>query len=446
MEGEFLEIHRSKLELDPCGDRGQPSIRSITHCVFLFCVRKDALNRLRTQGVGCLTYRRMPYVFCPLQIFLPDMTGYGFRVLPVLRAFLQFWAIPANIAFALIFPISFTVGSGITENLVLRAQDTIVIFIIYVRIPGQIPFLRHRPFVGKRWDFSTIEDLFANPWRFVPCIRCNDLYFRIMCLQALKYRIEYYVVMNVTWRNFRLQYIAPSVAYGMRLIRKAFLVLSLVEHSAFRVSGGFCHHFFLPRRTRSVIVIFLLQRFLSMCCAIRFDLLIQLLLIAFRCNRYGLFHLLFQVRIRFDMRSIHKHDFRRQVSCPGNFLQYPPEHTFDYFGCKSMPECVADGCKVRQLLRHGVPQKPSIGHIHFRIPHGLPQRTDAKQMLDQHQLKQNHRITAGPSVILAVQVFYQFVYARKIHRCVDLPQQVSLGYQHICAQHFYRLALLRFFL
>ena len=121
MEGEFLEIHRSKLELDPCGDRGQPSIRSITHCVFFFCVRKDALNRLRTQGVGCLTYRRMPYVLCPLQIFLPDMTGYGFRVLPVLRAFLQFWAIPANIAFALIFPISFTVGGGITENLVLRA-------------------------------------------------------------------------------------------------------------------------------------------------------------------------------------------------------------------------------------------------------------------------------------------------------------------------------------
>ena len=121
MEGEFLEIHRSKLELDPCGDRGQPSIRSITHCVFLFCVRKDALNRLRTQGVGCLTYRRMPYVFCPLQIFLPDMTGYGFRVLPVLRAFLQFWAIPANIAFALIFPISFTVGGGIAQDLVLQA-------------------------------------------------------------------------------------------------------------------------------------------------------------------------------------------------------------------------------------------------------------------------------------------------------------------------------------
>ena len=123
VEGEFLEIHRSKLELDPCGDRGQPSIWSITHCVFLFGVRKDALNRLRTQGIGCFAERGMADIFRSLQILLPDMTGYCFRMLPVLRTFLQFWAISANIAFALVFPISFAVGSGITQNLVLRTQD-----------------------------------------------------------------------------------------------------------------------------------------------------------------------------------------------------------------------------------------------------------------------------------------------------------------------------------
>lgn len=85
MEGEFLEIHRSKLELDPCGDRGQPSIWSITHCVFLFGVCKDALNRLRTQGIGCLTNWGVTDIFRSFQILLPDMAGYGFCVLPVLR-------------------------------------------------------------------------------------------------------------------------------------------------------------------------------------------------------------------------------------------------------------------------------------------------------------------------------------------------------------------------
>ena len=54
VDGEFLEIHRSKLELDPGGYRGQPSIGCITHGVFFFCVRKDALNGLGSQGVGCL--------------------------------------------------------------------------------------------------------------------------------------------------------------------------------------------------------------------------------------------------------------------------------------------------------------------------------------------------------------------------------------------------------
>ena len=46
VDGEFLEIHRSKFELDPGGYRGQPSIGCITHRVFLFRVRKDALNGL----------------------------------------------------------------------------------------------------------------------------------------------------------------------------------------------------------------------------------------------------------------------------------------------------------------------------------------------------------------------------------------------------------------
>ena len=258
---------RGKLELDPCGDRGQPSIWSITHCVFLFGVRKDALNRPRSQSVGCFAYWRMPDVFRPFQIRLPDMTGYRFRVLPVLCAPLPLWAISANIAFALVFPISFTVGGGITENLVLRAQDTIVIFIVYVRVPGQVSFLCHWPPVGQRWDSSAVEDLFANPWRFVPCVRCNYLDFRIMRRQALKYRVECHTVVNATRGYLRLQYIAASVAYRMRLVRKAFPVLSLVEHSALRTGGGFSHLLLLHRSRWPVIASILPKRFFP--CAAR---------------------------------------------------------------------------------------------------------------------------------------------------------------------------------
>ncbi len=83
MEGEFLKIHRSKLELDPCGNRSQPSVGCITHCVFFFCVCKDSLNGLRMQGIGCFANQEMTGIFRSFQIFLPDMTGEGFSVLPL---------------------------------------------------------------------------------------------------------------------------------------------------------------------------------------------------------------------------------------------------------------------------------------------------------------------------------------------------------------------------
>mgnify|MGYP000557457937 CR=1 FL=1 len=46
MDGEFPEIYRSKLMINPCGNRDQPSVSCITHYMFLLCVCKDALKRL----------------------------------------------------------------------------------------------------------------------------------------------------------------------------------------------------------------------------------------------------------------------------------------------------------------------------------------------------------------------------------------------------------------
>ena len=81
VDGKFLEIHRSKLELDPGSNGGQPSIRCITHGVFFFRVRKDALNGLGAQGVGCFAKRRMPDVFRPFQVILPDVARNCFGTL-----------------------------------------------------------------------------------------------------------------------------------------------------------------------------------------------------------------------------------------------------------------------------------------------------------------------------------------------------------------------------
>ena len=136
--------------------------------------------------------------------------------------------------------------------------------------------------------------------------------------------------------------------------------------------------------------------------SIRFDLSVQLLLIPLRRHGNLLLHALLQVRVRLDVRSVHKYHLRRQISRPGDLHQYPEEHAFDHFRRKAMAERIADRRKVRKTLRHRVAQKPAIRHVHFRVAHGLPQRSDPEQMLDQHQLEQHHRITAWPAVVLAV--------------------------------------------
>lgn len=80
--------------------------------------------------------------------------------------------------------------------------------------------------------------------------------------------------------------------------------------------------------------------------------------------------MIFQVRVHFDVRSIHNHNFRWQITRASDLLQAPPGHPFDSFGC--MSECVADRCKVRQILQHGVLLKPAVCHINLCIPHVLP--------------------------------------------------------------------------
>ena len=149
MDREFLQIHRGKFELDPGGNRGQPSIWRITHGVFFFRVGKDALNGLRTQRVGFLARRRMPKVLRSFYVDVPDMARHGLCTLLIFSAAFTDGTGFANVTFAFVLPVAFAVGGGITQNLVLWAEDTVVILITDIFIPGQVPFLRHRPLIGQ---------------------------------------------------------------------------------------------------------------------------------------------------------------------------------------------------------------------------------------------------------------------------------------------------------
>ena len=183
-------------------------------------------------------------------------------------------------------------------------------------------------------------------------------------------------------------------------------MLALLKHAAVRVGCRFGDRFLSGRGGRRIaiviVVVLLFQGLFPVRRSIRFDLRVQLFLIPLRCHGDFLLYALLQVRVRLDVRSVHKYHLRRQISRPGHFLQYPAEHALDHFRRKAMAERIADRRKVRKTLRHRIAQKPAIRRVHLRIPHCLTQRTDPEQMLDQHQLEQHHRIAAWPAVVLAV--------------------------------------------
>ena len=125
MDGEFFQIHRGKFELDPGGNRGQPSIWRITHGVFFLRVGKDALNGLRTQRAGFLAKRRMPKVLRAFYVVVPDMPRHGLCTLLIFGAAFADGTVFANVTFAFILPVAIAVGGGIAQNLVLRAENAV---------------------------------------------------------------------------------------------------------------------------------------------------------------------------------------------------------------------------------------------------------------------------------------------------------------------------------
>ena len=107
--------------------------------MFFLRVGKDALNGLRTQRVGFLAKRRMPKVLRAFYVVVPDMARYGLCTLLIFGAAFADRTVFANVAFAFVLPVAIAIGGGIAQNLVLRAEDAVVIFIVDIFVLWQVP-------------------------------------------------------------------------------------------------------------------------------------------------------------------------------------------------------------------------------------------------------------------------------------------------------------------
>lgn len=71
--GQLFQIHGSKLEPDPSGNCGQASVVCITHCVFLFRIRKDPFHGLFPLCIDLLALVGLPDALHNVQVFLLDV-------------------------------------------------------------------------------------------------------------------------------------------------------------------------------------------------------------------------------------------------------------------------------------------------------------------------------------------------------------------------------------
>ena len=187
----------------------------------------------------------MPKVLRSFYVVVPGMARYDLCTLLIFSAAFTDRTGFANVTFAFLLPVALAIGGGIAQNLALRTEDAVVILIIDIFIPWQVPILRHRAFIGQRRDSPAVEDLFADPGRFVARIGGDDLRLGTVLDQTLKHSVKGDAVVDIAGRDLRFQHIAPPVADSMRLIGEAFPVLALLKYAAVRIGHRFCYRFLL---------------------------------------------------------------------------------------------------------------------------------------------------------------------------------------------------------
>ena len=403
--------------------------------MLFFGVRKDAFNGLFPLLV------KIPVLWCiagvirQVFVILPDMPLYGLYVVLGMRAKLSGGTIRTNSGVTLVFPVAVPVCGGIFQDLVFRANHTVIEFIIDILPPLVSPLHRLRALVSCRENSAVIKHLLADMGRLISGIRYNNFCFRKCFRYLVVYLIKSYAVMDIPGSDHRFQHKTVFVTGSMGFVSELTLVAALYEQAAVWVGHAFRNHtnlVFLPASqllSGGVVLAFLwrywrlvIERLLPMGFPVRVDLLHQFLGIMFGGHRYcGLYPFLC-VSIRFDVGTVYKDRLGRQVSRLCHFLQDPCKNPVYRFCRKSVTEIITHRGKVRCFLLEGIAQKPTVGHVQIYFFRRPPQRRQSVQMLDQYHLEQHHRVYAGTSVILTIQCFHHFVDSVKIHRRVYFPQ------------------------
>ena len=197
---------------------------------------EEALYRFLALAVKFLHPSRVPYVLALFNVICPQVPRHEFNVIPAFRALAQVRAGGTGTAAALVFAVAVTVRGGITQNLAVRADVTVIVFVIGVFVFFEKTFLGHRTLVREQRSNFPVNQELRNGRRLVS--RVGDQRFYAQAFDLVKEPLKGPAVVKVAGIDVIAQNPSVSVARGLHGVREDFLVFALVKPSAVGVGGA----------------------------------------------------------------------------------------------------------------------------------------------------------------------------------------------------------------
>ena len=333
--------------------------------MFFLGVGKDPLNGFLPPFVQLLILGHITGVVGQFLVVLPDVPLYRFDTVFGMGTQMAGGTVDTDVGITPVLPVSIPVRGTVGEYLVLRANHTVIVLVIYILPPLVAALHGLRALISGGQHTSIFKYLFADMRGLVGGIGNNRLCFRkIRCHTVIDF-IKCHTIMYISGSNDCLQNKSMLVAGRVGFIGKLPFVLSLHKQATVRIGYAPDHRtqlLFLPPvqllpggivpalLCRNWWLVIVVKGLLSMGLPVCVYLFHQFLGIVSGCRRNLHLHLLLGVGVGFDVGAVHKYCLRRKVAGLRHFLQNPTEYLVGCLLCKAMPEIIAHRGKVRCFL------------------------------------------------------------------------------------------------
>ena len=178
-------------------------------------IRKDPFNGFLAHLIVSFVPLRIAQFLCHVHIRLPDVLRYRLNEVLIPGTQRSGGAVCASLWITFIFPVAVTVGCGVFQYLVFRADDTVIVFVIHILPPFMSALHGLGTLVGCIQNPAVIKYFLADMRGLVGAVHYHSIDFGVLLYQFIIYVVESYAVMYIAGSYFYFQNIAVLVADGM---------------------------------------------------------------------------------------------------------------------------------------------------------------------------------------------------------------------------------------